>query len=362
MLIGPIIQNLVLFRAELIQQLLHSGYEVSIVSSINDKESVDPAIKIINVDIDRRGTSVINDIKLIKHYYDTLKENRPDIVLTYTTKCSVYGGIACRICKIPYVVNNSGLYNKEDFSQTMWVILNLLYKIGYRGSSCMMYQNTYERDKLNEILNHKVRFRDIPGSGVSLTKFKYCNYPDTSDKIIFNYVARIVDIKGIKEYLECAKIIKEKYPNASFRILGSYDDESYIEKVEHAEQLGYVEYMGPQKNMLPFIETCHAVIHPSHYEGMTNVVLEHSAVGRVCIASDIPGCREGIEEGVTGYLFEKKNVSQLVDVVEKFILLPHEKKEEMGRLAHEKMLREFDRNIVTNIYMHEIERICKSKK
>ena len=111
------------------------------------------------------------------------------------------------------------------------------------------------------------------------------------------------------------------------------------------------------KDMKPYIEAAHAFIHPSYYEGMTNVVLEHSAMGRPCIGSDIPGVREGIEDGKTGYLFKVKDVDSLVEAVEKFISLPLFDKEEMGRAARRKMEAEFSRDIVTNIYLEEIERI-----
>jgi galacturonosyltransferase len=221
----------------------------------------------------------------------------------------------------------------------------------------MMYQNPYERDTLNTILGNKVRYIDIPGSGINLEKYLFSDYPSCDKGIIFNYVARIVRIKGINEYLACARISKAKYPNTPFRIFGQYDDNSYKDLIEEARKEGYIEYMGAQSDMLPFIKDCHAVIHPSYYEGMTNVVLEHSAVGRVCIASDIPGCKEGIEEGKTGYLFRKKDIDDLVNVVEKFVLLPYDKKKEMGKAARKKMEREFDRKIVTETYIKEIKRI-----
>lgn len=114
-------------------------------------------------------------------------------------------------------------------------------------------------------------------------------------------------------------------------------------------------------DMKPFIQTAHAVIHPSHYEGMTNVVLEHSAMGRVCIGSDIPGVREGIEDGKTGYLFEVRNVKSMIKAMNKFLVLSHEEKVAMGRAARLKMEREFDRNIVTEIYLEEIQKVWRYK-
>ena len=109
--------------------------------------------------------------------------------------------------------------------------------------------------------------------------------------------------------------------------------------------------------MKPCIEAAHAVIHPSYYEGMTNVVLEHSSMGRPCIGSNIPGVKEGIEDGKTGFLFELKNVDSMVEAVERFMRLSHEEKAEMGKAARLKMENEFNREIVTNIYLEEINNI-----
>ena len=221
----------------------------------------------------------------------------------------------------------------------------------------MMYQNKGERDIVNGLLKNKVHFRDLPGSGVNLNQFSFCEYPKSDEIITFNYVARIVKIKGIDELLECAKRVKSKYPNVRFVLYGDYDDDAYRQKVAVLEEKGIIEYGGVQMDMKPYIEAAHAVIHPSYYEGMTNVVLEHSAMGRPCIGSDIPGVREGIEDGKTGYLFKVKDVDSLVEAVEKFISLPLFDKEEMGRAARRKMEAEFSRDIVTNIYLEEIERI-----
>lgn len=228
----------------------------------------------------------------------------------------------------------------------------------------MMYQNGRERDYVNRILKNKVQYRDIPGSGVNLNEFAYQSYPVGDETIRFNFVARIVTFKGIREYLECAKRIKAKYSNTEFVIYGSFvdDDNNYETQIKELESNGIVKYGGEQKDMKPFIAKCHAVIHSSYYEGMTNVILEHAAMGRPSIASDIPGCMEGIDNGVSGYTFPLKNVDALVETVEKFILMKPEEKEQMGKAARIKMEKEYDRNIVTNIYIEEIDRILNNTK
>lgn len=347
------------FRSEKIMILKDLGHEIVLLCPYGWKIDyfTQKGCRFIDLAINRRGTNPFTDLILIKNYVQIIKQEKPDVVMTYTTKCSVYGGIACRLTDTPYIVNNAGLIEPDNYSWYVGFILDILYKIGFSRATCMMYQNHQERDYLNKLLRNKVYYRDIPGSGVNLNDFVFKPYPQNDDKIIFNFVARIVKIKGIDEYLACAKSIKTKYPNTEFRIFGDFDDDAYRPIISELEKQGIVKYMGIQMNMRPFIEECHAAIHPSYYEGMTNVVLEHSASGRPCIGSDVSGVYEGIEDGKTGYISRVRDSVSLTAAVERFVNLSHADKETMGKAAREKMEREFDRNIVTNIYIEEIKRI-----
>ena len=351
------------FRSELILKLVELGHDVTLVCPYGKKIDffTERGCSFIDIDLDRRGKNAFKDAKLITNYYRLLKNLKPDVVLTYTTKSSVYGGMVCRWLKIPYIVNNAGLV--ENNNKLLEAILKILYRTGFKSASCMMYQNGRERDYVNDLLKNKVHYRDIPGSGVNLNAFAYQPYPVDDNPIRFNFVGRIVGFKGIGEFLECAKRIKAKYSNTEFVIYGSFvdDDGGFKEQIRELEKDGIVKYGGVQLDMKPYIAKAHAVIHSSYYEGMTNVILEHGAMGRPAIASDIPGCREGIDEGVSGYTFELKNVDDLVQKIENFINLSHEEKVAMGRAAREKMEREFDREIVTNIYLEEIEKILSKK-
>lgn len=363
MMISPKDNNFYNFRRELIFKMRELGYEVYLVCPYGKK--MDVFIKadcnFIDLKIDRRGTNPLKDFQQILFYKKILKEVKPDVVLTYTAKCSIYGGIACGK-KYSYIANNAGLMDTCTYPFWLDLVLNVLYKIGFKNASCMMYQNKQERDYLNKILKNKVKYIDIPGSGVNLGEFSFQPYPKNDNKIVFNFVGRIVEIKGIVEFIECAKRIHRDYPNTKFVIYGDYDDDSYKKQIQEGLEKGYLQYGGVLLDMKPAIMAAHAVIHPSYYEGMTNVVLEHSAMGRVCIGSDIPGVADGIEDGVTGYVFECKNIDSLVQRVRMFIELPHEKKAEMGLAARKKMEREFNREIVTNIYLDEISAILRGKK
>ena len=308
------------FRSELILELLKIGFDVTIVCPPGDKIQffIERGCHFIGHMMDRRGTNPFKDLSLIKTYYKIFKTGKPDIVLSYTTKSVLYSGIACRLLQIPYIVNNAGLLEPSNYNPIVGICLKILYKLGFRDASCMMYQNSRERDVLNELLKNKINYRDIPGSGVNLNSFAYVDYPDETIPIIFNYVGRL-------------------------------------------QKKGIVEYAGSVMDMKPCIAGAHAVIHASYYEGMTNVVLEHSAMGRVCIGSDIPGVREAINNGKTGFLFPVKDKQALIKVVERFINLPYSEKVIMGKAARKKMEREFDRNIVTNIYLEEIDKIFSNK-
>lgn len=352
------------FRSELILKLVEFRYEVVLVCPYGKKIDyfTDRGCRFIDVDVDRRGTSISTDFKLLRTYYKLIKRESPDVVLLYTTKCCVYGGMVCRKLKIPYIVNNAGLIESDNPNSSLQVLLRQLYKISFGRATCLMFQNSRERDYINGIVKERVHYREIPGSGVNLNEFTFKPYPTSDDVIVFNYVARIVSIKGIKEFLDCAEIIKKERSNTRFIIYGDYDAEENRERIERLIKSGVVEYGGVVMDMKPYIELAHAVIHPSYYEGMTNVVLEHSAMGRPCIGSDIPGVREGIEDGVTGFLFEVKNVDSLVEAVERFIRLSRNEKASMGKAARKKMEREFSREIVTGIYINEIIDVLNLEK
>lgn len=360
MLISPKDNNFYNFRSELILKLKNLGHDVVLVCPYGKKIDyfTERGCRFFDLDIDRRGTSIFNDLKLVRGYSKLIKAERPDIVLTYTSKSSIYAGFVCGFQRVPYIVNNAGLIETTGLFDKF---MKCLYWLGFRKASCLMFQNSQECDVLDNLLRNKVHYRRIPGSGVNIDNFVFTDYPKNDDEIYFNYVALIKTIKGIAEYLECARRIKEKYPHTHFRIYGEYDSIEYNHIIREYQEKGIVEYQGVKLDMKPEITSCHAVIHPSYYEGMTNVVLEHSSMGRVCLGSNIPGVADGIEDGKTGFLFEVKNVDSMVEAVEKFLKLSHEEKVEMGRQARRKMEQEFSREIVTNTYVEEVNKILEGK-
>ncbi|WP_026298179.1 glycosyltransferase family 4 protein [Cohnella laeviribosi] len=351
------------FRKEIILRLLEEGHEIHISTPIGNRinELIKWGCRVTETQVDRRGTNPVKDLKLLLHYIRLLNKIKPDVVLAYTIKPNLYGGIACRLLRIPYINNITGLGSGFLKKSVLFRnLLTFLYKVSLKRSFCIFFQN---KSDLNALLEKKIiknNYELLPGSGVNLSEFAYKPFP--SDRTpTFLYIGRIMKDKGIDEYLEAAKIIKTKYPEARFNIIGYVEktQSHYSEIIKRYEDEGFISYYGYQSNVKPFIEETQCVIQPSHGgEGMSNVLLESAAMGRVLIASDIPGCRETINEDENGFLFEPQNTSSLILKIEKFLELPYEEKRRMGKNSRSKVEREFDRNIVVDAYLKKIKQIC----
>lgn len=351
------------FRKELIQKLNDEGHEVyiSIPMSSSNEFFSDMGCKIIETPVDRRGINPVKEFSLIIKYIKIIKKIKPDVVLTYTIKPNVYGGIACTISKIPYIVNITGLGTAVENQGLLQKITLFLYKISMKRAKCIFFQNNENRQFFINNYIDVDKSRLIPGSGVNLKKYNFEEYPKDSEIIQFVFIGRIMKDKGIDELLEAAKTIKEQYPNVQFNLVG-YLEENYKKKLEEFQNKDIIKYYGYQKDVHSFIKNSHAIINPSYHEGMSNVLLESASTGRPVLASNISGCKETLDEGISGFKFEAKNVNSLIETIIKFIELPYEKKKSMGIAGRRKMEREFDRTIVVDAYMKEISKIIHQQK
>ena len=209
-------------------------------------------------------------------------------------------------------------------------------------------------DQHRIITGHKVL---LPGSGVNLRHHYLQEYPAQNNPVRFVFISRLLREKGIEEYLNAAVLVKSKRPDVEFHILGRSEG-SYEERVRELQDKGIVSYHGVVVDVRPFIGKCHCTIHPSYYpEGMSNVLLESCAAGRPVITTNRPGCGEVVDDGITGYIVNDRDVESLVEIIEKFIDLPYEQKVQMGREARRKVEHDFDRQIVIDKYCEEIREL-----
>jgi len=350
------------FRKELLEQLIEHGYKVYISLPYGDKVEQLKSLGciFINTPMQRRGTNPFTDLKLIFNYYRIIRDIKPNIVLTYTIKPNIYGSIVCLLSRTPYINNITGLGSGFSGRKLLTKFLIFMYKVALKKSSMVFFQNKAD---MHFMLHHKIisgRYSLIPGSGVNLNQYQYTSYPPEG-KWIFTFIGRIMKEKGIEEYLYAAKAIKQKHNNTQFNIIGPIEPTQtfYQKLIAQYEQKNYVKYYGFQKDVIKFIIESHCIIQPSHHEGMSNVLLESAAVGRVLIASDIPGCREVIDGN--GFVFSVGDVNDLVGKIENFINLPYEKKAAMGKMSRQNVEREFDRQIVIDKYLQVINEVLQAE-
>lgn len=345
------------FRDELIQRLVSNGYKVylSLPEAKENKYFADMGCKIIPTDIDRRGVNPLKDIKLICDYRRIISKVNPDIILSYTIKPNIYG--ACVSGKLGYrqicnITGTGGMFLKKSFVS---MIATFLYRYSLKKSYKVFFQNCGDRDLFVKRKMVGGNWDILPGSGVNLQRYKYLPLPET-DKLKFIYIGRIMNIKGIDEYLECANRIKHLYPNTVFYIAGWIEEKNYMDTIREYSKEGIVKYLGFRKDIDELIQKCHCTILTSHGgEGVPNVLLESAACGRVCITSRVDGAKDVVDDGKTGYMFEAGNSDELVECVEKFITLDRKKRNEMGLAGRRKVESEFSRDIVTEKYLSEIE-------
>lgn len=351
------------FRKELIEGIIGAGYKMLISCPYGEKLELmkDIDFEFDDVKIDRRGMNPFADIKLYSHYYKVLKNRHPDVVLTYTSKPNVYASVAAARLKIPYINNVTGLgsvLGKPVFIRNG--ILSL-FRIAFRRSACIFFQNeeNMKLAKKQGLVNGYCKL--IPGSGVNTDRFPQQPYPD-DDKLVFNYIGRVLHDKGVDDYIEAAKIIRAEHANTEFNIIGFIEptESHYENDLKELEKDGVLIYRGSQKDVKPFIKRAHATIHPSVYgEGMSNVLLESASSARPLITTDNPGCRETVVDGKTGFIYHGGSVDELVDRIEKFIAMDNFERRNMGIAGREYVEKNFSRQIVVDAYLQKIKLICE---
>lgn len=345
------------FRNELLLRLLQE-YEVHV--SLPDGEEVPEIAQegciVHPIKLDRRGMNPVRDSILFLDYWKLIRKWKPVVVLTYTIKPNIYGSLCCRILRVPYLVNITGLGTAFEKEGILRKLVTFLYRLALKEASCVFFQNTRNQSLFNSFGIRGRKECLVPGSGVNLDRHCQEEYPEETEEIRLVFVGRIMKEKGIEELLYAAEKIKKEFPKAIFQLIGSYEDD-YRNRIEAMEQEGLLEFTGYQKKIHPYYKKASAAVVPSYHEGMSNVILEAAATGRPVLASTIPGCQEGFEENSTGIGFPPADQEALYEALRRFLLLSHEERKDMGEKARKKMEREFDRRIVVESYIKEIKNI-----
>ncbi len=347
-------------RRELIERLIEEGFRVYAVCGDSPGSQLLQGLgcTVVSVPLNRRGSNPLDDVRLIRRYRNAIEEIRPDIILSFTVKPNIYGSFAAAWARIPIIMNITGLGSALQTGK-LKPLVTRMYKHACKHATIVFFQNAANRDWfLENRLVAPEKTRLIPGSGVNLEKFRPLPKINDDGVVRFLFIGRIMRDKGIEEYLAAAARIRRQHPDTEFQIVGSYEEERYREWLEGNDD---VRYLGRSDDVREQIREVDCIVHPSYHEGMSNVLLEGAAMGKPLIASNIPGCREVIDEGVNGFVFEPRCVDDLVDKLERFLSMDCNAWAKMGMKSREKVEREFDRNLVVNAYLKAIEEILSQK-
>ena len=334
------------FRKELIYELLKDN-EVFI--SLPYGELVTPLIEagctFIETNVDRRGMNPIKDYKLYKSYKKIVSEIRPDLVITYTIKPNIYGGVVCRNSRITYAENITGLGSAFEKRGFLRFLVTQLYKYSLKESRVVFFENHSDKQVFVDCgIVAENRVHVLNGAGVNLDEFSYLDYPCNS-VFKFLFIGRVMKEKGIEELFHSMRKLAGNGYMCSLDVIGPCE-ENYIELIDLYQNEGWLKYHGYQKDVRPYIELCDCFVLPSYHEGMANTNLECAASGRPLITSNIPGCKEAVIEGVSGYLCEARSEESLYDAMIKMYKLSNAERKTMGIKAREHVENVFDKHKV----------------
>ncbi len=356
--------NIANFRAGLIKAMISDGYEVVAVAPADDHTGrlEQMGCRFIPLAMDNQGTNPWRDLALFMRYLRILQRERPMAFLGYTIKPNVYGSLAAQRLGIPVINNVSGL--GTAFIRNTWMtrVVKWLYRRAFAASHLVFFQNTDDQKLFVEGgLVEARRTAVLPGSGVDLDHFRPIAPPAVAPNgsTQFLLIGRVLWDKGVGEYVDAARIVRKVHPNATFAILGFLDVENRTavprDRVQAWQAEGVVSYLGSANDVRPHIAAADCVVLPSYREGTPKTLLEAAAMGKPLIATDVPGCRDVVEDSHNGFLCEVKSGADLAAKMIKFLNLPDFERLAMGQASRRKAEQEFDEQFVIKRYLSELK-------
>ena len=363
--------NLVNFRAGLIRALVAAGYEVVAVAP-EDKYAAglkSLGCRFVPLPMGNGETNPVHDVVLAWRFFRMFVRERPDIYLGYTVKPNVYGTLAAHMLRIPVINNIAGLGAVFIKDGGLVQFVRWLYRMALNRSLKVFFQNNDDRQLF--ISSGLVRAEVtalLPGSGIDLNRFMPVSRHDIHEiksKFRFLLIARMLRDKGVGEYVEAAKLLRQRWPLAEFCLLGSVDvrNPSAISGAEMDAWVadGVVSYLGASDDVRVQISVADCVVLPSYREGTPRSLLEAAAMARPIITTDAVGGREVVDDGVNGYLCKVRNAGDLAEKMERMLSLSSDQRAEMGRRGRAKVEAEFDEKIVIKLYLTAIKEVLAQR-
>lgn len=362
-------ESLVLFRGDLLRTLVACGHRVTAVAG-EISPSVEQAlsrmsVRYLTVFLNRTGLDALADIRSLWSLYRLVRNERPDVVLSYTAKPVIYGSLAAQLAGIERIYSMiTGLGYAFDESvptgrYARWLIRRL-YALALRFNERVLVQNPDDLEELirTRCLASSSRTAVVNGSGVDLNHYAAVPLPASGPSFLM--IARLLANKGVREYVDAARVVRQSCPQARCVLIGWFDNHpTSIKRSEMQtwQSEGVIEYAGPVEDVRPYLRQCSVYVLPSYREGTPRTVLEAMSTGRAVITTDVPGCRETIVNGVNGFLVPPRNAKALVDAM---LRLASDSKltECMGIEGRRIAERKYDVRLVTRSVMDAMGLAC----
>jgi glycosyltransferase involved in cell wall biosynthesis len=346
------------FRAGHIRALLEKGYSVIGGGAGGDgyEEKIrDLGIPYLPLPIDKKGINPLADLILFKTLLQWYRKEKPAIVHHFTIKPVIYGSIAARLAGVPRIINTITGLGYVFIENDRWLkrLVEQQYRLALACAHFTFFQNA---EDLELFLKRKLIKAEktglLAGSGVDLEFFSPVPVSEINPgqgSCRFILVSRLLREKGVYEFVEAARLVKEQFPETQFQLLGQRDERNPtvipLKDLETWQSEGTVSWLGETEDVRPFMARADVVVLPSYREGLPRSLLEASAMEKPVISTDTPGCRDAVNREITGFLVPVKDSQSLAQAMIRLIRHP-ELRVQMGKAGRKKVEEQFDEKMV----------------
>jgi glycosyltransferase involved in cell wall biosynthesis len=355
------------FRDSLIGALATKGYRIIIAAPDADIGwARENGVEAVEIAIDRAGLNPLSDGRLFFDYLRLFDRYTPDFYLCYTAKPNIYGSLAARLAGASSLPNVSGLGTAFINQGPLSRFVGLLYRLAFRGCPIVFFQNPDDRDLfLARRIVTPGQAQLLPGSGVDLDRFAVAPSPEAGAPR-FLFMGRLLGDKGVREFVEAARLLKAGHPSWRFQLLGALDEGNRsgvgASELQSWVEHGIIEHLGHADDVRPQIAAATAIVLPSYREGLPRSLLEAAAMGRPLVASNVPGNRQLIEHGVNGLLCEARSAQSLAEAIREIGLMDEDQRRRMGLAGRELVERSYSEELVIQAYLDALAQLAPAAR
>jgi glycosyltransferase involved in cell wall biosynthesis len=353
--------NLFNFRRALIARLLAEGYRVVALSPYDEYVGrlEEMGVRHLHLELNNAGLNPFREIATVRRVYELFRREKPGLLLSFTPKANIYACLAAGISGTPASPNVSGLGRAFIRGGWLSVVARILYWASFKSAVRVFFQNPEDSGLfIRQRLVDGSKVQLLPGSGVDVNRFSPRDRQTPRKAFVFLLVARLLRDKGIGEYVQAARLLKTKHPAVQFRLLGFVDPQNptsfTMSDIDIWRREGVIDYLGTSDDVAPHYADSDCVVLPSYREGCPKTLLEAASMGKPLVATDVPGCRWVVNDGINGLLCRPYDASDLADKMSMILAMSPEELGRMGTAGREKMLREFDERVVLDEYMRTV--------